>query len=287
MRPVDAASRPVVVGVAEVQERVLEEAISEARRTTAPLHVVTCWDQDDLGLEPDGSSEHPVSSIVEKLAHGAADQVREFTATAAPELDVTYSLERGAAFDILRDEAGDAREVVVGSDGDLPRYLWMFRGAVARRLVVSSTEPTIVVPDRPVDLIGDVVLLMPSWSVDALTFALEAAQDRGCGLRIVHESDGPGTRRDERWRESCYALDIIRSLYPDVAVVVTTTAPGRLVDAAVDAAPGTCMVVVGSVPRPRLPWFLDRSLAGRLAARTSVPMAVVPARRRWLSGLRR
>ncbi|MCL8250503.1 universal stress protein [Aeromicrobium fastidiosum] len=289
MRPDGAGTPPVVVAVAELQERVLEEAIAEARRVDAPLHVVTCWDQadpgsgtDDGGLPPGG----PDPSFMERLAGGTVDQVREFTSAAAPELDVTYSVERGATFDVLRDEADDAREVVVGADGDLPRYLWVFRGAVARRLVVASAEPTIVVPDRPVDETGDIVLLMPSWSVDALTFALEAAESRGCGLRVLHESDGAGSRRDERWRESCYALDLIRSLYPDVAVVVTATAPGRLVDAAVDAAPGTGMVVVGSVPRPHLPWFLDRSLAGRLATSTSVPLAVVPARRGWLTGMR-
>lgn len=266
----------VVVAIGEGQPALVDFAAREASRRSTSLRVVhatlaaptTAAPEfgDCLGMDPAGLEGAAACHVI--------DEARLHVASTAPGLEASFVLRTGSVLDVVQTESRTASEVVIGQDGDLPRYWWLFDGHSTERFAARATVPVTVVPPEWHDRGGDVVLYLKDLSRCSLDLALRAAQDRSCGLEIVHVA-GVG-QRDAHWAARRRLIDEWSSKWPDVDVRVTVVDHGSLADAIEERATQASLLVIGVPLRLHVPWAIDHSVLRSLVLHTGVPLTLVP-----------
>jgi nucleotide-binding universal stress UspA family protein len=279
---------PVVVGVdgSETAASAARFALDEARRRSAPLHLVTAVPRpsDRLAalLEDDVAL---LRQVGEATAHAAAEAL----AGGSADVSVTAHVAVGHPVDVLSAASARAQLVVLGGRG-VGGMVGVLLGSTAGRVVAQASCPVAVLPDDPDVLVRDrrtVVVGVEGrkGDEDVLAVAFFEAASRGTDLLVVHAwqevvldtslrtasplTDWAGVVADEE-RVLAEALAGWRAKEPDLpvreAVVRNRTAPA-LVAASMTAQ----LLVVGH----RAGRFLG-STTQSVLSRASCPIAVVP-----------
>ncbi|MCO5974983.1 universal stress protein [Actinoallomurus soli] len=177
--------------------------------------------------------------------------------------------------DRLLAEAADAAMIVVGSTG----FLAMSRlatGSTAMEVAVRADVPVVVIrpglPDAaPGPSTGRVVAGVDGTALSeaAIRFAFAEADDRECGLTLVHAVD-----REEDREAGEAALTRLAGERPDVRMVVRAGLASRIL---IDESAGAELLVIGSRGRAGLSGMLLGSVSQAVVHRAHCPVAVVRA----------
>ncbi|MFD1829331.1 universal stress protein [Streptomyces desertarenae] len=285
-------TRNVTVGLDGSRESLAAArwAALEAVRRRLPLRIVQVREPHPRLLP---SVEPEAQEGWERIAdEAAAGLVREH-----PGLEADVERLAGRPAEVLRDAAGGAEVLVLGSRG---------RGTLAGFLVGSVALSTVAHVECPVVLVragaedgeapaepeGDVVvgvdLSRPHDEIAA--FAFGAAARRGTGLEVLHGWDPPPVYGigpvamsphllDDLAEEKALALDRAlrpwRQRYPEVAVRPRTVV-GRVSHHLLDAAEHACLVVVGRRSRRSPLGFHTGPVTHAVMHHCAAPVAVVP-----------
>ncbi|MFI6512304.1 universal stress protein [Streptosporangium sp. NPDC050855] len=289
-------------------DRAVVWTAEDAARRGLPLRIVhACepWTYDIPMHTPPGFHE-AVSERGRDTLRAAADLARE----RVPGLDVLTVLQDGPAAEVLRDEAAEAVQIVVGSRG-LGGFTGLLLGSVSRTLAGHLDVPVVVVgpgehspeprepetpgtpgtSDGPGRTYGRIVVGFDGsdHSEAALAYAFEEAARRGAGLRAVHAWQmpvlSPGAAvytplvEDISAAEERVAAETLvpwREKYPKVEVeqvVVCGHPAGALCDASATAD----LVVVGSRGLRGLGAVVLGSVGHGVLHHARCPVAVVRA----------
>ncbi|MEU9836460.1 universal stress protein [Streptosporangium sp. NPDC048047] len=251
------------------------------------VHVCEPWTYD-LPLQTPPGFRDSMAEYCRGMLESAADLAREH----APQLEVDAVLEPGRIVEVLRREAADAREVVVGSRG-LGGFTGMLLGSVSLALAGHVNASVVVVKGEPREQpAGEVVVGFDgsAHSVAALEYAFEDAARRGARLHAVHTWQmpvvGPGATAYTPLIEEIAASErhIIkdalapwRDKYPQVEVTETVVC-GHPVAVIRDASRNADLVVVGSRGLGRAGSALLGSVSHGVLHHSHCPVAVVRAR---------
>ncbi len=201
--------RPIVVGYKDgSSDAALDWAATEAVRHDVPLRIVSAYAQESAYpwgygyLIPPASIQHlaeHVRSNAASLAEDAAQRVRR----QHPGLEVITTLAHSGASGSLVTASLQASLLVLGGHA---RHHRMGLASVSVSLAAHAACPVVVVPavsdddepapatalhegqERPAPAVGQVVVGADDSpeSTDAIGFAFEQANARGCGLTALH-----------------------------------------------------------------------------------------------------
>ena len=280
---------PVVVGIdgSEAAAAAARFGMDEARRRSAPLHLVTAVPRPSdrlAALLPDAH----VTSLVQ-VAQSIAQTTVDALGAEAGDVPVITRVVVGHAVDVLGAGSAEAQLIVLGSRG-AGGMVGVLLGSTASRVVAQACCPVAVLPDDPDVLVRDrrtVVVGVEGreGDEDVLAVAFAEAATRATDLLVVHAwqevvldvplrtvsplADWAGVVADEE-RVLAEALAGWRDKEPDVpvreAVVRDRTAPA-LVAASMTAE----LLVMGH----RTGRFLG-STTQSVLNRASCPAVVVP-----------
>jgi nucleotide-binding universal stress UspA family protein len=281
---------PVVAGIDGSNEALAAArfALDEARRRSAPLHLVTVlsWPYDGLTTAPRGSD---VPALVRASGQEVTQRAVDALADASSDVEVTTSVVDGHPVTVLREASESAQLMVLGSRG-VGGIAGLLLGSTATRVVSHARCPVVVLPDEAAVLVDgrrSVVVGVEGRHGDdeVLAFAFNEADGRRSDLVAVHAweevvldtslrtvnplIDWAGVVTDEE-RVLAEALAGWRDKEPDVPVrevVVRDRAARALVGASMTAE----MLVVGHRER-RAPGSTVHGVLNR----ASCPVAVVP-----------
>ena len=280
---------PVVVGIdgSEAAASAARFALDEARRRSAPLHLVTATPQPSERLTAVLQDDQATSlrNVAQSIAQAAADALGE----EAGDVTVSTHVAVGHAVDVLCAASARAQLIVLGSRG-IGGMVGVLLGSTASRVVAQSSCPVAVLPEDPDVLVRErrtvvVGVEGSQGDEDVLAVAFAEAASRGTDLLVVHAwqevvldtplrtvsplSDWAGVVADEE-RVLAEAIAGWRDKEPDVpvreAVVRERTGPA-LVAASMTAE----LLVVGH----RTGRFLG-STTQSVLNRASCPIVVVP-----------
>jgi nucleotide-binding universal stress UspA family protein len=288
----------VVVGLdgSDKDDAAVAFAGREAELLGAPVHLLTAHEVHaglvgawDAGFVPLGLEPHLAEANRSVLSRG-----RDALAAAHPSVPVTTSQPWGTPSQALVDASARARIVVVGSGrkGTVEKILL---GTTSLDTAMHASCPVVVVGEDPGDLGGPVVVGVDGsdHSVEAARVAGDEAARRGVRLVVVttwwlEVVDGivvtePGTpewdRVETRHREMLdEVLAPVRGAHPDLDIEVVLRNE-RPVDALLDLSAGAGILVVGSRGRGGFAGMTLGSVNHKVLQRSSVPVAVVRARR--------
>ncbi|MET0467305.1 MAG: universal stress protein [Aeromicrobium sp.] len=273
-----AERRTVLVGVADGDHRaVLEYARCEAERTGSGLTLVHAYT-----VPPSAMGWMYGLDIPEAYRAGGHDvlleAVRRLTRDGLT-TRIDTVLTRGFAPAVLESASRRAWVVVIGTDGSKPWFLRLTEGSVARRLVERAECPVVVVPggwtsSRPVSpvvaMVDDV-----DTAYAPLAYAFEAATVRPADLQVIHVADPRDRRPDDDWVAVQHVVDAWFDRHPEV-LGSCRRVEGEPYPAALAAAHGAGLLVIGRPRDRRLPSLLVQSLAQEIIAVSECPVAVTP-----------
>ncbi|WP_283138913.1 universal stress protein [Rhizohabitans arisaemae] len=180
-------SKPVIVGAdgSEAATAAIEWAADDAARAGLPLRIVTA-----VYRSPHDAPKFPGPRWADKVTRTADEVLADAETTAKtrqPGIEVTRSLVEGGAADVLRDQAEEAAELVVGSRG-LGGFAGAVLGSVSLHVVGHVPAPVVVVRETPEHVYGEIVVGVDDSDAcePALAYAFEQARLRGAGLRAIH-----------------------------------------------------------------------------------------------------
>ncbi|MGN9847421.1 universal stress protein [Nonomuraea sp. H19] len=251
----------IVVGVdgSAAATAAVEWAADDAARAAARLLIVHAVDRS-----PYETARFPALGLGDAVTLSAESVLADAEAVARkrqPGIDVTSELSQGAAAAVLRGQAGNAAEVVIGGRGlgSLPGAML---GSVSTHVAGHARGPVVVVRSDPDTSHGEIVVGLDDYHAcePALAYAFEQAMLRASTLRAVYTWQLPNHAHvsetihdlDQIHADQCrIAAGILkgwRQQYPQVAVVedIRRTHP---VDALVSASEKADLVVVGSQGR--------------------------------------
>ncbi|WP_440107377.1 universal stress protein [Streptosporangium sp. H16] len=281
----------VVVGVdgSSPADSAVEWAVDDAVRRGCALkivHVCEPW-PGDIPLQTPPGFRDSVAEYGQGVLEGAAALARG----RAPRLEVETLLEAGRVGEILRREAEDAEQVVLGSRG-LGGFTGLLLGSVSLALAGHVATPVVVVRDVPERTYDRVVVGFDGsdHSAVALEYAFEEAARRGAGLRAIHTWQmpvvGPGALVYTPLVEDLLAaerqvcagtLTPWREKYPQVEVEQTLVC-GHPVGVLCEASAAADLVVVGSRGLGRFGSAMLGSVGHGVLHHARCPVAVVRAR---------
>ncbi|MET8336337.1 universal stress protein [Streptosporangium canum] len=234
----------------------MEWAADDAARRGLPLrivHVVDRWPYGVAAFPPPDWAEHAARAGEQVLAEAIAVATKY-----RPDVRVTTELIEGSPAKVLREQAGTATELVIGSRG-----LGGFTGALLGSMVlhVAGHVPgTVVVVRADADRPHGEIVVGVDGSAEcepALAYAFEQARLRGCALRAVHAWQRPvyglipeipadieGVHRFHQ-RMVRDKLGTWREKFPEVEVVEDVRS-AHPVEALTEASDRAALVVVGS-----------------------------------------
>ncbi|WP_137724190.1 universal stress protein [Prescottella subtropica] len=285
-----APRAPIVVGVdgSDTARAAVAWAAHAAHLHERPLRIVSA-----LGAPtPYGDGIRlPQSYFVDRdrAVHTYLDDAAHIARTEAPDIDTTTDVLEGPARPALLDAASSAHLIVVGSRG-LGRVTAALAGSVAVALTAHAHCPVVVVRNRAVPVVGDVLVGVDGTdnSRPALAAAFDEATLRGRTLAAVHTwsplsmSTAFDDQLDLPWDEVEVAEQAVlaESLagwtdrYPDTPVtraVVRGNTAAILSERSVDAE----LLVVGSHGRGGFAGMLLGSTSTTLLHTVSCPLMIV------------
>ncbi|WP_440073782.1 universal stress protein [Streptosporangium sp. OZ121] len=281
----------VVVGVdgSSPADSAVEWAVDDAVRRGCALkivHVCEPW-PGDIPLQTPPGFRDSVTEYGQEVLERATALARE----RAPRLEVETLLEAGRVSEVLRREAEDAEQVVLGSRG-LGGFTGLLLGSVSLTLAGHVATPVVVVRGAPERTYDRVVVGFDGsdHSAVALEYAFEEAARRGAGLRAIHTWQmpvvGPGAMVYTPLVEDILAaerqvcagtLTPWREKYPRVEVEQTLVC-GHPVGVLCEASAAADLVVVGSRGLGRFGSAVLGSVGHGVLHHARCPVAVVRAR---------
>ncbi|MFF5209667.1 universal stress protein [Streptosporangium sp. NPDC000396] len=267
----------------------VEWAADDAMRRGCALRIVhVCEDLGyDIPLQTPPGFRDSVSEYCQGVLDAAADLVRD----RAPGLEVEISLETGRVVEVLRREAEDAEQLVVGGRGR-GGFTGLLLGSVPLRLAGHVPVPVVVVKGALEQEHGEVVVGVEgsAHSAVVLRYAFEEAARREARLHAVYAWEMPvlgpyapvytplveeisvtGKRVVEE------ALASWQEKYPQVEVEKTAICEHPVV-ALRDASESADLVVVGSRGLGALSAAVLGSVSHGVLHHARCPVAVVPTR---------
>lgn len=286
---------PLVVGVdgSESSLAAVDWAVDEAARRGLPLRLVhaSLWERYEAAVPQEDSPEHASEqSMAEHVVASAAERARRRN----PDVKATTDILPEEAADALLHEGDTAFAVVTGTRGR-GGIKGLLLGSVGLTVAARAHCPVIVVRGDRAGLAGTHgrVLLGagdPATGGDAVRFAVQEAEARGCVLDAVRAWRCPGHRGTDHLlltgspahQHEQQACDLLDTLFDDVSagrpdlLVRRTTVEGPARQVLVDRSAAADLVVIGA--RRRHGYFglqLGR-IAHRLLHHAHCPVAVVP-----------
>ncbi|MBG0817831.1 universal stress protein [Planomonospora sp. ID82291] len=257
-------SDPVIVGTdgSAAGSAAVEWAADDAARMRAPLRIVFALDRSPYQIPRFSAPEWGDALI--RNAERVLAEAEALARGRRPEIEVTTRVVEGAPAVVLRDQAADATEIVIGSRG-LGGFAGAVLGSVSMHVAGHARGPVVVVHDGPRTAHGEVVVgIDDSPECDpALAYAFEQAALRGAGLRAVYAWQLPvhvyapeivydmDEIRRAQHEVAAAKLESWRETYPQVKVVEDVR-PGHPVEALTAASEQADLVVVGSHGRGAL-----------------------------------
>jgi nucleotide-binding universal stress UspA family protein len=246
----------VVVGAdgSAPSQTAVEWAAEDAARRGCDLRIVHVYEPTEH-YAPSPEFEDSVREYGQDVLEKAAERARG----RAPWTEVSTSLVSGRVAEVLRREAEDAEQVVVGSRG-LGGFAGLLLGSVTRSLAGHVAAPIVVVRDVPERVRGEIAVGYDGseHSVTTLQYAFEEAARRKARLQAIHTWQMPimglyavayapllEDMATAEKRTATNALSPWRERYPGVEVKQTVLCEHPVV-ALRDASATADLVVVGS-----------------------------------------
>ncbi|MEU4541331.1 universal stress protein [Streptosporangium sp. NPDC023825] len=281
----------IVVGAdgSSPADSAVEWAADDAVRRGCALkivHVCEPW-PGDIPLQTPPGFRDSVTEYGQEALERATALARE----RAPHLEVETVLEAGRVSEVLRREAEDAEQLVLGSRG-LGGFTGLLLGSVSLALAGHVATPVVVVRDTPKRAHDRIVVGFDGsdHSAVALEYAFEEAARRGARLQAVHTWQmpvvGPGALIYTPLVEDVLAaerqvcagtLTPWREKYPRVEVEQTLVC-GHPAGVLCEASAAADLVVVGSRGLGRFGSAVLGSVGHGVLHHARCPVAVVRAR---------
>ncbi|MBF8185730.1 universal stress protein [Nonomuraea sp. K274] len=279
----------IIVGVdgSTAAQDAVEWAADDAFRTGEPLRIVHAVDRAPYQV---GRYRHP--ELADLLLREGQRILREAAVVARvrrPGIEVTTRDIEGAPAPVLREQARDATEVVIGSRGR-GGFAGMLLGSVSVHVAGHVNCPVVVLRGEHRPPRGEIVAGVDDSPEcePALAYAFRQAELRDATLRVVHAWQLPVHAFAP---EASYAMDEVRAAqrqavqdrlaifskgHPEVAVVEDHPA-AHPVDALTDASTRADLLVVGSHGRGAVASMLLGSVSRGVLHHAHCPVAVVRA----------
>ena len=269
---------PVIAGIAEKDPAVLDFALEEAQRWSAPLRIVHTYVVPPSALGSVYGLDVPAAfrDGAEHVMHDAVS----FISSRGSSTPVETSVIRGVAGPALDQLSREARAIVIGQDAHKPWAVRLFEGRTARHLIQHASCPVVVVPDswEPRSDDGTVIALIDRINLSdaTLRYAFESARQRHGHVRVV-QADTPfetAADLDSHREHLTRSLESWRSWYPDVRAEATVLT-GDLADVAwASETRGELLVVSRSVGEPHM--WPTTPTTRTIALTARCPVVVVP-----------
>ncbi|MET7336467.1 universal stress protein [Nonomuraea sp. NPDC005650] len=266
----------------------LEWAADDAFRMREPLRIVHAVDRSPYQIRkfPDDTFLDVLQREGQRILREAEELVRE----RQPTVEVTTEDIEGAPGGVLREQAKDATEIVVGSQG-LGGFARALLGSVSMQVAGHVHCPVVVVRGKQRPVWQEVVAGVDDspQCEPALAYAFEQAKLRGSTLRVVHAWQLPVHAFAPEL--SSYDMDEVRTAqhqivrdrvkifsenYPEVKVVEDVQS-AHPVEALIDASERADLLVVGSHGRGSVGSMLLGSVSRGILCHSHCPVAVVRA----------
>ncbi|MEU8149490.1 universal stress protein [Nonomuraea sp. NPDC048901] len=279
----------IIVGVdgSMTARAAVEWAVNDALRMREPLRIVHAVDRSPYQI-----GRFPNAALPDTLLREGHRILREALALAherQPDVEVTTQDIEGAPAEVLREQAKEATEIVLGSRG-LGGFAGALLGSVNTHVAGHVDCPVVVVRGDHQPVHGEIVVGVDGSPAcePALAYAFRQAELRGAALRVVHawqlpvHAYAPGVpyEMDEiRTAQHQIVRDRVGTFtkgYPRVTVVEDVQ-PAQPVEALTDASAGADLLVVGSHGHSTVGAMLLGSVSRGVLHHTRCPVAVVRA----------
>ncbi|WP_329082011.1 MULTISPECIES: universal stress protein [unclassified Streptosporangium] len=261
-------------------------AADDAARTGLPLRIVTAvhrWPNDIPRFAVLDGEEDAMTRAARKVLAEAEATAR----TRRPTVEVSTALVEGPPPTVLRDQARDAAEIVIGSRG-LGGLAGAVIGSVSTHVAGHAHCPVVVVHPGQAPSYGEITVGVDDSDAcePALAYAFEQARYRGCTLRVLYAWQLPvhafapeiDYDMDEiRIAQYAVAADRLaswRQRYPEVGLIEDVRC-AHPVEALVEASTGADLLVVGSHGRGALGSLLLGSVSRGVLHHAHCAVAVV------------
>ncbi|MFF4615524.1 universal stress protein [Nonomuraea jabiensis] len=279
----------IIVGVdgSVTSRAAVEWAANDAFRMRAPLRIVHAVDRDWYQI-----GKYPLPDVPDLLLREGRRILREAEALARerqPGVEVTTQNVEGMPAVVLREQAKEATELVVGSRG-LGGFAGALLGSVSTHVAGHVHGPVVVVRGEQRPVHGEVVAGVDDSPEcePALAYAFEQAKLRGATLRVVHawqlpvhafapevihDMDEVRTAQHQVVRDR---VEVARKEYAQVTVVEDIIS-AHPVDALVTVSEHADLLVVGSHGHGALGSMLVGSVSRGVLHHAHCAVAVVRA----------
>lgn len=280
---------PIVVGTdgSSSATAAVEWAADEAARKELPVRIVHAVDRLPYDIP-----HYPIPGALDRMMRSGQQilhQAEQIVRARQPGVDVSADMITGSPASVLRIEAGNASEVVVGSRG-LGGFAGMLLGSVSQHVAGHEevAVPVIVVRPGPTAVHGEIVVGFDGSpeSEAALAYAFEEARLRHSRLRAVYAWQLPiyvyayGTpyNSDEVGQaQQKFALGTLaawQDKFRDVTVV-TDSVCAHPVAALVEASAQADLLIVGSRGNGAIGAVVLGSVSRGVLHHAHCPVAVV------------
>ncbi|MEV6156609.1 universal stress protein [Nonomuraea sp. NPDC052129] len=278
----------IIVGVdgSVTARAAVEWAANDALRMREPLRIVHAVDRSPYQID-----RFPNTGLPDTLLRDGQRILREALALAherQPGVEVTTRDIEGAPAEVLREQAKEATEIVVGSRG-LGGFAGALLGSVSTHVAGHVDCPVVVVRGDRQPVHGEIVVGVDDSPAcePALAYAFRQAELRGSALRVVHawqpvHAFAPGVPYDmDEVRAAQHQvvrdrLERCMKDYPQVTVVEDVQ-PAQPVEALTDASARADLLVVGSHGHGAVGALLLGSVSRGVLHHARCPVAVVRA----------
>ncbi|MEV1248716.1 universal stress protein [Nonomuraea sp. NPDC050022] len=278
----------IIVGVdgSVTARAAVEWAANDAFRMREPLRIVHA-----VNRSPYQIGRFPNAALPDTLLREGQRILREALALAherQPEVEVTTEDIEGAPAEVLREQAKEASEIVLGSRR-LGGFAGALLGSVSTHVAGHVHGPVVVVRGDHQPVHGEIVVGVDDspGCEPALAYAFRQAGLRGAVLRVVHvwqpvhafapgvpyEMDEVRTVRHQVVRDR---LGTFKKDYPQVTVIEDVQ-PAPPVEALTDASARADLLVVGSHGHGATGALLLGSVSRGVLHHARCPVAVVRA----------
>ncbi|MEU7750093.1 universal stress protein [Nonomuraea sp. NPDC049158] len=278
----------IIVGVdgSVTARAAVEWAVNDAFRMREPLRIVHAVDRSPYQI-----SKFPDAALPDTLLREGQRILREALALAherQPDVEVTTQDIEGAPAEVLREQAKEATEIVLGSRG-LGGFAGALLGSVSSHVAGRVDCPVVVVRGDHQPVHGEIVVGVDDSPAcePALAYAFRQAKLRGAVLRVVHAwqpvhafaAGVPYDMDEVRTAQHQVVRDRVGTFkkdYPQVTVVEDVQ-PAQPVEALADASARADLLVVGSHGHGAVGALLLGSVSRGVLHHARCPVAVVRA----------